>query len=134
MLSRTSRYALRIVGFLAEKPGEWTQGREIAAATGIPANYLGKILGKLGKKGIVRSRKGWGGGFQLKEPAKGRPILGILDLFEGKGGRDLCVFEMRDCDVENPCPLHPHWERVRNEWNAMLGTVKVKDLAGRRGE
>ncbi|MBK7702550.1 MAG: Rrf2 family transcriptional regulator [bacterium] len=40
--------------------------RRVAAATGIPVNYLSKILNQLRKAGLVESRKGWGGGFQLR--------------------------------------------------------------------
>lgn len=128
MISQTGRYALRILGHLVDHRGVWVQGREVAAATGIPANYLGKILNQLRKAGYVQSQKGWGGGFMLEEGRSGAPILGVLELFEGRISNEECVFELRRCSPSNPCPLHQHWQKVKEEYEAMLRSVAVRDL------
>ena len=128
MVSQTGRYALRILGYLADHRGAWVLGREIAGATGIPANYLGKILNQLRKAGYVQSQKGWGGGFMLDGARGSDPILGVLELFEGRISNDECVFELRKCSAENPCPLHQHWQKVKDEYEAMLRSVSIEQL------
>jgi Rrf2 family protein len=128
MVTQTGRYALRILGYLADHSEEWVLGRAIAADTGIPANYLSKILNQLRKAGFVRSQKGWGGGFLLDGQATRQPIADVLRLFEGRRDTDACVFELRACDANNPCPLHRRWDRVRREYDAMLNSVSVGDL------
>ena len=128
MVTHTGRYALRILGFLVDRPGERALGRDIARETGIPANYLSKILNQLRKAGFVRSQKGWGGGFLLDGRATRQPIADVLRLFEGRRDTDACVFELRACDANNPCPLHHHWDRVRREYDGMLNSVSVGDL------
>ncbi len=128
MVSQTGRYALRILGYLADHQGVWVQGREVAAATGIPANYLGKILNQLRKAGYVLSQKGWGGGFMLDAGRGGDPILGVLELFEGRIQNEQCVFELRKCSPTNPCPLHAHWQKVKEQYETMLRSVAVRDL------
>lgn len=128
MYSRTARYALQILGFLADRPGQWVQGREIAAGTGIPANYLSKILSQLRKRRVVASQKGWGGGFMLESDADAVPIRDVLEVFDGRIDSKRCVFELRDCDASNPCPLHAHWERVRQEYDQMVSAVTVGGL------
>jgi Rrf2 family transcriptional regulator, iron-sulfur cluster assembly transcription factor len=130
MVSQTGKYALRILGHLVDHQGTWVLGKDIAAATGIPANYLGKVLNQLRKAGYVRSQKGWGGGFMLA-PAKLRaPIAGVLEAIEGKKADDACVFELRRCSSKHPCPLHEHWQRVRERYGAMLAEVTIGSLAG----
>ena len=129
MISQTGRYALRILGYLAEHDGDWALGRDIAAATHIPANYLGKILNQLRKAGYVRSQKGWGGGFMLERSAGRQPIGGVLELFEGKKDSNGCVFELRRCSAKNPCPLHASWQRVRDQYESMVSSVAIADLA-----
>ncbi len=132
MVTQTGKYALRILGYLADHPGERVLGRDIAADTGIPANYLSKILNQLRKAGYVLSQKGWGGGFLLHERAARRPIGDVLELIEGPKDNDSCVFELRPCDASHPCPLHQSWDRVRREYDAMLSSVSVGDLGHAR--
>lgn len=129
MISQTSRYALRILGHLADHPGEMLRGTEIASATGIPANYLVKILNQLRKRGFVESQKGWGGGFALRPEAMDVSIAQVIELFEGAQNHSGCVFELRECDEQHPCPLHEHWERVRSSYQFMLSSIKVANLA-----
>jgi Rrf2 family protein len=128
VFTQTARYALRILGHLAARPGRWALGRDIARETGVPANYLSKILNQLRKAGYVTSQKGWGGGFLLDERSRRRPISEVLELFDGPRDTQACVFELRSCDAANPCPLHHRWDRVRREYEAMLSAVSIGDL------
>ncbi len=132
MISQTGQYAFRILGYLADHPGERALGRDIARETGIPANYLSKILNQLRKAGFVHSRKGWGGGFVLDARAARQPIANVLELFDGRREREACIFELKRCDARNPCPLHHRWEPVRRGYDAMLHSVHVKDLGATR--
>jgi Rrf2 family protein len=129
MVSQTTRYALQILGYLADHGGGLVSGDEIARQTNIPANYLSKILNQLRKAGFVESQKGWGGGFALKPDASLRPIGDVLETFEGSGpnGIDECVFGLPRCDEQNPCPLHSHWAKIRDSYAKMLqGTTIAK--------
>ena len=132
MLSQTARYAMSILGHLARNPGERVRSEEIARATGIPVNYLSKILNQLRKQGVVDSEKGWGGGFRLRDGAGKLPIRSILVIFDGIESTDPkgCLFGLESCDSENPCPLHPYWERIREAHAEMLDGTTVQDLAG----
>jgi len=132
VISQTGKYALRILGYLADRPSECVLGRDIAAATRIPANYLAKILNQLRKVGHVSSQKGWGGGFTLLERAATVPIAEVLTVFDGRREAAACIFELRPCDCTNPCPLHERWAPVRGEYEAMLATVTIGDLRSTR--
>lgn len=132
MISQTARYALRTLGMLADRPEEWVLGKDMAAETGIPANYLSKILNQLRKRGLVQSQKGWGGGFLIERRTLATPIGDVVELFDGRQDGSRCVFELQPCDAEHPCPLHERWDRVRREYEAMLMTVTIGDL-GQRG-
>jgi len=132
MISQTGKYALTILGYLAERRGDWIQGSQIARETGIPHNYLSKILNQLRKRNFVLSQKGWGGGFQLKERAASIPILEVLEVFEGTRVEGECIFGFRQCDNENPCSLHPYWESIQKSYNDMMSSVTISDLHTRR--
>jgi len=128
VFSRTSLYALRTLGHLASHRERWVLARDIAEATGIPPTYLSKILAQLRKSGFVVSQKGWGGGFRLKGTGKRVAISAVLETFDGPREKDACAFGLGRCDASDPCPLHPHWERVREEYERMLRTVTLSDL------
>jgi Rrf2 family iron-sulfur cluster assembly transcriptional regulator len=128
LISQTVRYAFRILGYLADHPGEWIPGEQIAKETGIPANYLSKILNQLRKRGFVQSQKGWGGGFLLEKSAMNTPISEVVELLDGRVKPQECIFGFDTCDLENPCPLHPHWEKITGTMGEMLDTVTIADL------
>ncbi len=128
MISQTTKYALMTLGFLADRPGQWVQGGQIAEATRIPANYLSKILNQLRKRGFVESQKGWGGGFLLREQALAQPIGRVLELFEGPSLARQCVFGLRACDEAHPCALHFRWTRVQSEYDTLLEKTTVADF------
>jgi Rrf2 family protein len=134
MITQTVKYALQILGYLRSRGKERVRGDEIAQATGIPANYLSKILNQLRKAGIVDSRKGWGGGFMLRREALRLPITHIVAIFEGRGaGRaQECVFGLSRCDERDPCPLHPFWESIRGTYQDMLRKTSIGDLTAMR--
>jgi len=128
MISQTGKYALRILGYLAERPSEWVLGKDVASATGIPSNYLLKILNQLSKHGFVKSQKGWGGGFRLHEEAISVPIESALALFEGPFNEHSCLFGLAKCDSVHPCPLHEGWEAIKRSYTEMLQATTIGDL------
>jgi len=128
MISGTGRYALRILGYLADRQGAWIQTHQIASDTGIPANYLSKILNQLRKQGIVASQKGRGGGFTLRREGLDRPLAEVVAVFDGRRSEGECLFGIEHCDAAKPCPLHDWWDRVRGSYEEMLRTVRIRDL------
>ncbi len=131
MISQTSRYALHILGYLVDRRGELVRGNEIAGATGIPRNHLSKILNQLRKAKVVDSQKGWHGGFVLRPEALNLPIRRVLVALDGAGSVDRadCAFGLPSCDAEQPCPLHPHWEAIRDRFALMVAETRICDLA-----
>jgi Rrf2 family protein len=132
VFSTTARYALRILGELVRSPESWVTSDQLARGSGIPANYLSKILAQLRKRGIVEAQKGWGGGFRVLPAALDRPIGDVIPIFDGRPAEPRpCIFGQAQCDSEHPCPLHDHWERIREIQDEMTSQIRVRDLSGR---
>ncbi|MCP4901126.1 MAG: Rrf2 family transcriptional regulator [bacterium] len=130
LISRTTRYAFHLLGVLARRPHDLVRGEELFKLTGVPANYLSKIMNQLRKHGFVESQKGWGGGFRLQDAALDRPIREIVDALEGPlYGQNECAFGLPECDCDHPCPLHEKWEKVRLASDQMLEETQIGDLA-----
>ena len=134
MISQTSRYALHILSYLVRHRENLVRGEQIAEATGIPLNYLSKILNQLRKSGIVQSQKGWHGGFKLRGRALDRPIRDVLAVIDGEKAAERmgCALGLPECDLDNPCPLHHQWEGIRQGFVEMVTSTKIRDLADSR--
>lgn len=130
MISKTAQYALSILRALADRPGERIQGRDIARETGVPAGYLAKIMSRLAHEGFVDGQKGWGGGFRLNPQGAKKPLLHVIELFDGLPDRHECLFGLRRCSESAPCPLHGRWDEIRTSFRRMLSRTKVSQLAG----
>ncbi len=130
MISRTGKHALQILGHLVRNEGKWISGQDIAVATDIPANYLGKILNNLAKHEFVESRKGWGGGFTIHIKAMSRSISEVLAVVEGPTAAESkeCVYGLGQCNDDQPCPLHQHFKPIRGALENMLNDVTVRDI------
>jgi len=131
VISRTTKYALNVLRYLARDPGQRWSTDKLSKETGVPANYLSKILSQLRKHEIVEGEKGWRGGFRLRPEALDLPIRSITEIFEKRPSRaaaEECIFGLGMCDGANPCALHFQWDRIRAERDAMFASNTVRDL------
>jgi Rrf2 family transcriptional regulator, iron-sulfur cluster assembly transcription factor len=136
LIRRTTKYALNVLRCLAREPDRRTPTDRLAQETGVPANYLSKILSQLRKHDVVEGEKGWRGGFRLQPGALDRSIRSIDEIFDKRPKRSTsreCIFGLALCDGTNPCALHERWERVRAERDAMFTTITVRDLLRAEG-
>jgi len=78
MLSRTADYALRAAACLASRAPATLTREEVAAATGVPPEYLYKVLQILTRAGIVAALRGIHGGYRLACPPADLSLLDIL--------------------------------------------------------
>lgn len=127
MFSQSSEYALRAVILLALTDGR-RGGQDIARELDIPANYLSKLLQQLCRHGILSSRKGWGGGYQLAKKPYKISVGDIVEPFEGSSGPRECILGKDRCTDENPCPLHGYWKQIKSIHEVMTSRVTVADL------
>lgn len=85
LLSRAAEVALKALPHFDPR-GPEAPGREVrvlALACGEPAPYLGKVLQKLARAGVLRSRRGRAGGFVLGRPAGEITLADIVLAVEG---------------------------------------------------
>ena len=82
--SKTMGYALVATGYIADHHKEGAiEASLISKQYNIPLLYLFKVLEKLIKASILRSKRGPGGGFSLTRPAKDITILEIIEAVDG---------------------------------------------------
>ena len=130
MLNKSTIYILKSLAHLASLPGDGIKGaRDIASDLSIPANYLGKMLQILAKKGFLFSQRGLGGGFSLAKPAE---EITMLDIIEAVGEEEFlsgCFWGKEHmCSDETGCVLHSKWKCIVQETRSIFETTTIHDL------
>jgi len=83
LLSTTSQYAIRALGYIAVMDSEnRIRSEVISRATGVPRRFLLKILNTLKSHGILTTSRGVGGGFSLARSADTIRLSEVVAIFE----------------------------------------------------
>lgn len=129
MVSRTEEYALRAAVCLAREYGSGTvRASDMAQATGIPRNYLSKILHQLAKSGVVVSERGRAGGFRLAAPPGDLTLSTVLAPFEPQVERTRCLLGRPECSDDHPCGAHNRWKHIKEATLQFLNGTTLADV------
>lgn len=115
-LNRPTEYALRAMSYMArQNNGVRIRTQDLAKAVDIPAPFLSKIMRRLTEVGMLDAKKGHHGGFVLaRAPAEVR-FIDIMRAVDFEPTADHCLFGLKNCDGENPCPLHTEWGALKGQ-------------------
>lgn len=129
MISKTSLQTIRALLELATLTVGETEGVErIAHKIRAPKNYLGKVLQRLARQGIVISQKGLNGGFRLgKTPGEIR-LFDIVASLEDIQRWEGCFLGNSTCSESNACCVHQRWGKVRSAYIEFLKNTTIADL------
>ncbi len=124
-------YALRAMGYLADhKHQEPILTQVISEQTGIPKNFLSKILHRLVQGGLIQSVRGRRGGFVLARPGSEITLKEVLGLFMRLEDFQRCFLGFDTCD--GSCGLHHKWQHIARQFEKMLQETTVHEIASHR--
>ena len=132
VLTRTASYAIRAMVCLAEVQGETrVTAAQVARRTGLPRNYLAKILQVLTQAGLLDAMRGRHGGYRLARPAEKLSVANVLEPFERPraGG---CMLSETDCPHRGQCRSRRRCLALTAALDQYLRTTYVADLVWRR--
>ena len=109
-LSSTAQQAIHAVLCVARGGGEPMRVEGIAAATGLPRNYLSKTLHALARAGVLSSERGPTGGFRLAHAPERLTLARVIAPFSRPGRR--CLLGRPTCGDRDPCPAHARWSAL----------------------
>jgi Rrf2 family protein len=132
-VSTRGDYASRALLSLAlrgESAGPTTV-RDIAERTGLPQPYLEQILLALKGAGLVRSKRGVGGGYVLARDPSAITLAEIVSAVDGP----ITVGDFGEphtggaCDHEGQCVLLTLWQTVGHHMRRLLEGWTLADIA-----
>jgi len=127
MISVTTEYALRASVYLAKNQGRSVNRQEIAEASRVPPDYLLKVLGVLDAAGIVRSKRGPGGGYWLTKPATETTTLEVLEAVGSIPRISQCPLGITE--HSQLCPLHQLMDDAACKIEEAFSKVTLAELA-----
>ena len=105
---------------------------EIGERIGVTPGYLEQIVGPLRKAGLVRGRRGIGGGYRLALPPAKISVADVVEAIEGPIAVIGCLKGPGDCLMSRGCRSRDVWQEVQSLIVTSLKKVTVKQLIGRR--
>jgi len=141
MLSSKAKYALRAMLVLARAPRkEPLTIQAIAEEAAVPKKFLELILLDLKRHGLIHSRRGRQGGYNLSREPKTISFGEIVRKIDGPLAAVPCVSKnfyraCEDCVDERTCEIRPVMARVREATAAILDRTMLTDVTSpaRRG-
>jgi Rrf2 family protein len=94
----------------------------------VPRHFLGKIMNKVVKRGILTSTKGPNGGFALNNKTLDTSLLVLVESMDGLEQFDGCVLRLKKCNPEHPCPLHHHLEAYKTDLFKIFSDTNIGSL------
>jgi Rrf2 family protein len=110
-----------------------TSVRDIAERTGLPQPYLEQILLALKGAGLVRSKRGVGGGYVLARAAETITLGQIVSAVDGPivAGDFGAPHENGACEHEGQCVLLSVWADVGEYMRTHLDSFTLADMVSR---
>jgi Rrf2 family iron-sulfur cluster assembly transcriptional regulator len=131
-VSTRGDYASRALLSLALRDDQLspTSVRDLAERTGLPQPYLEQILLSLKSVGLVRSKRGVGGGYVLARGAENITLAEIVAAVDGPIVAGDFGEPHRDgaCDHEGQCVLLAVWADVGNHMREHLSSFTLADM------
>lgn len=101
---------------------------EIAAAEGIPAPFLERILARLRENGLVKATRGMSGGYRLGRDAAAIAVGDVVTALEGPLSLVGCVPDDGACDRAGSCASRVVWRRLDSAITGALNSITLEDL------
>jgi Rrf2 family protein len=124
-ISTKSQYGLRAMAYLASKK-KVCSIKKISKDEGIPFDYLEKIVSRLEKAGLLKSKKGVQGGYLLTRPASKIKAGEIVSVLEEKTNLVKCLSGA--CSRSRKCLTRSFWLKIQKALDNALNSVSIADL------
>lgn len=133
-LTRHTDYALRVLVFLAARPGERFSTQSIADAYGISLAHLHKVVRALGELGLVALHRGAGGGVELARDPDDVSVGAVVRALDHEDALVECFRpEDDDCVISPACALKGALRSAQRAFYADLDPLTLGDVVRGQG-
>jgi Rrf2 family protein len=128
-LTRAADYGVRVMIHLATTPvGARASLTALADASDVSPTFLSKVLQRLVRSGLVTSRRGKRGGFELADRGRDASLLDILMALDGLPALNVCLLS-GGCHRSPWCAAHTVWHDAQTQMRELLSNATLEKLA-----
>ena len=129
-ISTKGRYALRmLVDLAAHRDEGYIALKDIAERQNISKKYLEQIVLLFTKSDLLKTSRGYQGGYMLAKPPRDCTVGEILRITEGSIAVVPCVEQDPiECRRSVDCPVLPVWRGLYKVINEYLDSVTLQDI------
>ena len=129
-ISTKGRYALRMMLDLAEHQNDgFVALKDIAERQNISKKYLEQIVPILNKADVLRTTRGFQGGYRLAKSPDNYTVGEILRLTEGSLAPVACLeHDPIECRRSVGCATLPVWQGLYRVINEYLDGITLQDI------
>jgi Rrf2 family protein len=128
-ISTKGRYALRMLLDLAEHGNDdFVALRDVAERQGISKNYLEQIITLLKNADVLKTARGFQGGYKLAKTPDFYTVGSILRLTEGSLAPVACVEDDEVCNRSNECMTLKVWQGLGKVITDYLDGITLQDM------
>jgi len=127
-ISKLTDYGTVVLAELAAAGNTVSSANDVAAATGLAAPTVSKLLKLLSKAGLVVSTRGARGGYRLARQPADISAAEVIDALEGPVSITDCSADDKSCDFESTCNVGGAWQRINIAIRRALDDVSLEDL------
>ena len=135
-ISTKGRYALRMLIDLAEHDNDgFIALKDIAERQSVSKKYLEQIVPILNKSNILKTNRGFQGGYKLAQAPNKYTIGMILRLTEGSLAPVACLDQTpNQCERSRECVTLPIWQGLNKAINDYLDNITLQDVLDQQRE
>lgn len=135
-ISTKGRYALRMMIDLAQNQGDgYVSLKDIANRQEISKKYLEQIVAILNKPDILRTNRGYQGGYRLAKNANEYTVGDILRLTEGGIAPVSCLENSPImCDRADECLTLPVWKGLYKVISEYVDSITLQDIVDKNAD
>ncbi len=129
-ISTKGRYALRLMIYLANSgQGNFVALKDIADSENISKKYLEQIVPLLNKSGMLRTNRGYQGGYTLAKAPSEYTVGDVLRVTEGDIFPVACLTSSpNECPRASECVTLPIWQGLYETVANYLDSITLQDI------
>ncbi|MDR1604548.1 MAG: Rrf2 family transcriptional regulator [Gracilibacteraceae bacterium] len=128
-ISTKGHYALRMLLDLAERQENgYIPLKDVAERQGISKNYLEQIVTLLKNTDVLKTTRGFQGGYKLARHPSSYTVGDIIRLTEGSVSPVACVDDALECERSDYCLTLDVWRGLEQVITEYLDGITLQDI------